>query len=61
MCQYDAPGFETVWSSIFDLKTLMIYRAEGDPRKKKFSADNRLCLNNSKKSTDFARSLRGEN
>ena len=48
MCQYDnEPDFETVWSSIFDLKTLAIYRAEGDPRKKKFIVDNRLhdiCL-----------------
>lgn len=44
MCQYDdEPDFETVWSSIFDLKTLMIYRAEGDPRKKKFITDSRLC------------------
>lgn len=35
MCQYDdEPDFETVWSSIFDLKNLMIYRAEGDPRRK---------------------------
>lgn len=42
MCQYDDPNFETVWSSVFDLKTLMIYRAECDPRKKKFWADNRL-------------------
>lgn len=43
MCQYDdEPGFETIWSSVFDLKSLMIYRAEGDPRKKKFLADNRL-------------------
>ena len=42
MCQYDDPNFETVWSSVFDLKTLMIYRAEGDPRKKKFGVDNRL-------------------
>lgn len=43
MCQYDYdPGFETVWSSIFDLKSLMIYRAEGDPRKKKFLTDCRL-------------------
>ena len=42
MCQYDDPNFETVWSSVFDLKTLMIYRAEGDPRKKKFVVDNRL-------------------
>ena len=42
MCQYEDPNFETVWSSVFDLKTLMIYRAEGDPRKKKFVVDNRL-------------------
>lgn len=34
MCQYDdEPDFETIWSSIFDLSNLMIYRAEGDPRK----------------------------
>lgn len=43
MCQYDnEPDFETVWSSIFDLENLCIYRAEGDPRKKKFITDNRL-------------------
>ncbi len=43
MCQYDnEPDFETVWSSIFDLKSLVIYRAEGDPRKKKFAVDGRL-------------------
>lgn len=43
MCQYDyEPDFETVWSSIFDLKSLSIYRAEGDPRKNKFIMDNRL-------------------
>ena len=43
MCQYDnEPDFETVWSSIFDLKSLVIYRAEGDPRKKKFAVDSRL-------------------
>jgi len=43
MCQYDAePNFETVWSSIFDLNSLSIYRAEGDPRKKVFILDNRL-------------------
>ena len=44
MCQYeDEPDFETVWSSIFDLKSLVVYRAEGDPRKKKFVTDRRLC------------------
>lgn len=43
MCQYDnEPDFETIWSSIFDLKSLVIYRAEGDPRKKKFVVDSRL-------------------
>ena len=43
MCQYDdEPDFETVWSSIFDLSNLMIYRAEGDPRRKKFITDKRL-------------------
>ena len=37
MCQYDnEPDFETVWSSIFDLESLAIYRAEGDPRKKNY-------------------------
>ena len=43
MCQYDEdPDFETIWSSIFDLQSLAIYRAEGDPRKKKFVEDYRL-------------------
>ena len=43
MCQYDnEPDFETVWSSIFDLDSLVIYRAEGDPRKNKFVTDSRL-------------------
>lgn len=43
MCQYDnEPDFETVWSSVFDLERLTVYRAEGDPRKKKFMMDNRL-------------------
>ena len=37
MCQYDnEPDFETVWSSIFDLESLVVYHAEGDPRKNKF-------------------------
>lgn len=43
MCQYDdEPDFETVWSSIFDLNSLVINRAEGDPRRKKFITDDRL-------------------
>lgn len=44
MCQYEKElCFETVWSSIFDLNSLHIYRAEGSPIKKKFIEDNRLC------------------
>ncbi len=44
ICQYDRePDFETVWSSIFDVKSLMVYRAEKDPRKTKFVEDRRLC------------------
>lgn len=39
----EEPDFETVWSSIFDLNSLDIYRAEGDPRRKKFIRDDRLC------------------
>ena len=43
MCQYDEePDFETVWSSVFDLKSLVIYRAEGDPRRNPFKKDERL-------------------
>lgn len=44
ICQYDEePDFETVWSSIFDLNSLDVYHAEGDPRRKKFVRDDRLC------------------
>ena len=33
MCQYEKGlNFETIWSSVFDLDSLDIYRAEGDPR-----------------------------
>lgn len=42
MCQYDDSNFETIWSSIFDLKNRKVYRAEGDPRKKFFQEDTRL-------------------
>ena len=43
ICQYEkALNFETVWSSIFDLQTLDIYRVEGNPEKKKFIEDKRL-------------------
>ena len=44
MCQYEKElEFETVWSSIFDLNSLCIYRAEGSPNKTKFKLDTRLC------------------
>ena len=43
MCQYEKGlNFETIWSSVFDLDTLDIYRAEGDPRRKKYISDERL-------------------
>lgn len=43
MCQYDKSlNFETVWSSIFHLESLIIYRAEGNPRRCKFICDDRL-------------------
>ncbi len=43
MCQYDKSlNFETVWSSIFDLDSLTIYRSEGNPRKCKYVKDERL-------------------
>ena len=43
MCQYDRSlNFETVWSSIFNLESLMIYRSEGNPRRCKFINDERL-------------------
>ncbi len=34
MCQYEDPNFETVWSSIFDLESLMIYRQKETPGKR---------------------------
>lgn len=43
MCQYKKSlNFETVWSSIFVSAELKIYRSEGDPRRKKFTIDNRM-------------------
>ncbi len=43
ICQYEKGlNFEMIWSSVFDLDTLEIHRAEGDPRKKKFILDERL-------------------
>ncbi|MDD3106268.1 MAG: C45 family autoproteolytic acyltransferase/hydrolase [Bacilli bacterium] len=42
-CQYDKlDNFETVWSTIINLNSLEIFRAEGHPRKATFITDNRL-------------------
>ena len=42
MCQYDkSQKFDTLWSSIYDLKENKIYRCEGNPSRKKYSIDRR--------------------
>jgi predicted choloylglycine hydrolase len=43
MCQYDkGSNFDTVWSSVFDISNGKIYRAEGNPSRRKFTEDVRL-------------------
>lgn len=43
MCQYEKKdNFKTVWSSIFELDSLIIHRAEGNPRRNKYQEDLRL-------------------
>ena len=43
ICQYDkTKKFDTIWSSIFDIKNKVIYRCEGNPKQKKFIIDKRL-------------------
>ncbi len=43
MCQYDkTKKFDTIWSSVFDIKNRAIYRCEGNPKQKKFIVDKRL-------------------
>lgn len=45
MCQYDRKtNADTVWSVIYDIKNKKIYRAEGNPRRKKFIEDSRLKI-----------------
>ncbi|MBN2040861.1 MAG: linear amide C-N hydrolase [Spirochaetes bacterium] len=42
MCRYDRElDFDTIWASVFDLSGNMVYRAEGNPAKVKFSEDIR--------------------
>ena len=43
MCQYDRKlEFDTLWSTVYDLKNNRIYRAEGNPSKANFKEDIRL-------------------
>ncbi len=45
MCQYDRKtDADTVWSVIYDIKNNEIYRAEGNPQRKKFKKDIRLSF-----------------
>ena len=43
MCQYDKElNFDTIWSSVFDIKNNKVYRAEGNPLKTKYIEDERF-------------------
>lgn len=43
MCDYPKNiNFDTVWSSVFNLQTLEMFRAEGNPKKTKYIFDDRL-------------------
>jgi predicted choloylglycine hydrolase len=43
ICQYDKNlNFDTIWSSVFDISNHHIYRAEGNPSRKKYKEDVRL-------------------
>lgn len=43
MCQYDRKtGFDTLWSTVYDLKNNRIFRAEGNPARSPFKEDFRL-------------------
>ena len=43
MCQYDRKkNFDTIWSSVYDIKNKAIYRCEGNPRRKKYNLDKRM-------------------
>lgn len=45
MCQFDKKiNFDTIWSSVFDIKNCKIYRAEGNPRRAKYKEDKRLNI-----------------
>jgi predicted choloylglycine hydrolase len=43
MCQYEKKlHFDTIWSSVYDITHNKVYRAEGNPRSKKYGEDTRL-------------------
>ena len=43
MCQYERKkGADTVWSVVYDIKNKKIFRAEGNPSRKKFREDSRM-------------------
>lgn len=43
LCQYDRKtGKDTVWSTLYDLRKKEIWRAEGNPSRKKFKKDKRF-------------------
>lgn len=45
LCQYDRKtGKDTVWSVVYDLKNNKVYRAEGNPARKKYVEDTRLTF-----------------
>ncbi len=47
MCQYKKEtNFDTIWSSVFNLTSGEIYRAEGNPKRVKYIKDDRFlnCL-----------------
>lgn len=45
ICQYDRKtGKDTVWSVVYDLGAPAIYRAEGNPGRRKFLEDTRFCF-----------------
>lgn len=42
LCQYDrSQGMDTIWSVVYDLTDSKIFRAEGNPARKRFRADPR--------------------
>jgi predicted choloylglycine hydrolase len=46
MCQYDRKkNADTVWSVIIDIKNGRIFRAEGNPSRKKYKEDTRMKFN----------------